>query len=328
MTPSSLLFTLTLFMGTLISLSSTNWLYLWTGMELNLLSFIPLIASSHRMQETEAGVKYFIVQAMGSGLMLTAGIMATNSSSVESFHFFIPMIFFTSMILKLGAAPCHQWLPHVMSSISWGHCLILATWQKVSPLIMVTFIMPRNFYFMIFIIAGLSAIVGGLGGLNQSQMRPLLAYSSIGHMGWILSTIQCSSNLFLVYFMTYIVISFGVISLLMKNNITMNKVSNSMTSMNSFLFMMIMLTLFSLGGLPPFLGFIPKWLIIADLASKQMLVLVSLLITGSLINLFYYFNITFNFILSNPQTLSRNNMSIYPILITLMCTVTSFIILL
>nr|YP_010429358.1 NADH dehydrogenase subunit 2 [Perinereis camiguinoides]USR67350.1 NADH dehydrogenase subunit 2 [Perinereis camiguinoides] len=328
MTPSTFLFALTLISGTLISLSSTNWLYLWMGMELNLLSFIPLIASSRTLQETEASVKYFIIQAIGSGLMLTAGIMSINPVTLSNFHNLIPIIFFISMIIKLGMAPCHQWLPHVMTSISWSHCMILATWQKVSPLIMMIYIMPRNLYFMIAFIAMLSAIIGGIGGLNQTQLRALLAYSSIGHMGWMLSTIECPSNLFAIYFFIYIAISIALMSMLNSNNMMMSKVPNSIINMSPMSFYMMMIVIFSLGGLPPFLGFIPKWMIINELSSQLMLTLMLTLIAGSLINLFYYFNMTFNFILTSTQLPQLKSPPLWMGMLTMLSSFSSFILIL
>nr|YP_009024503.1 NADH dehydrogenase subunit 2 [Perinereis aibuhitensis]AHA13386.1 NADH dehydrogenase subunit 2 [Perinereis aibuhitensis] len=328
MTPSTFLFALTLISGTLISLSSTNWLYLWMGMELNLLSFIPLMATSQSLQETEASVKYFIIQAIGSGLMLTAGIMSINPMTLSNFHYLIPMIFFISMVIKLGMAPCHQWLPPVMSSISWIHCMILATWQKVSPLIMMMYIMPRNMFLMVSITAMLSALVGGMGGLNQTQLRALLAYSSIGHMGWMTATLECSSNLFIFYFSVYVVISIALMTILSNNNMMMSKIPNSIISLSPMSFFMVMVIIFSLGGLPPFLGFIPKWMIISELSSQLMFTLMLSLIAGSLINLFYYFNMTFNFILSLTQQPHFKAPPLWAGLLTVTSSLSSFLLIL
>nr|YP_009926557.1 NADH dehydrogenase subunit 2 [Hediste japonica]QNH92148.1 NADH dehydrogenase subunit 2 [Hediste japonica] len=323
MTPSFFLFMSTTIMGTLIALSSTNWLYLWMGMELNLLSFIPLVASSHTLQETEASVKYFIIQAVGSGLMLTAGVMSTNPLSNFSFSPVIMTMFVISMTMKLGMAPCHQWLPHVMSSISWFMCMILATWQKISPMMLMIMLTPRETPLIIFIVVMLSAIVGGVGGMNQSQLRALLAYSSIGHMSWILITTQCSFNMFILYFSVYVLITVSLISLLMKSNSMLSKLSFSVSRMSMTMFALVMIVMFSLGGLPPFLGFFPKWLIINTLANNDLFIVVMVLITGSLMNLFYYFNMTFNFILAAPQTRKSFSTPMWCVITAMSCSITS-----
>lgn len=87
-------------------------------MELNLLSFIPLIARKQNIQETEAAVKYFIIQAVGRGLILTAGIMSVTISPAQTYYTTINLIFILRMLIKLGVAPCHQWLPRVIARLN------------------------------------------------------------------------------------------------------------------------------------------------------------------------------------------------------------------
>lgn len=326
MTPSFFLFISTTIIGTFIALSRTNWLYLWMGMELNLLSFIPLVARSQILQETEARVKYFIIQAVGSGLILTAGIISTNPLTNFSFSPTIITIFIIRIAVKLGIAPCHQWLPHVISSISWFICIILATWQKISPILLLIMLAPRETPFILFIIAILRAIVGGVGGINQSQLRALLAYSSIGHISWILITTQCSFNTFVIYFSTYILITVGLVSLLIKRNSILSRLSFSLSRIRITIFSLIIIVIFSLGGLPPFLGFIPKWIIINTLADINLYTIIIILILGRLINLFYYFNITFNFILAAPQSQKHFRVPAWCVIITISCSVSSLVI--
>nr|QNJ33901.1 NADH dehydrogenase subunit 2 [Alitta succinea] len=321
MTPSSLLFLSTMAMGTIVTLSSSNWLYLWMGMELNLLSFVPLIATTSSLQETEASVKYFIIQAIGSSLMLTAGIMASNPNIFSSKKIIISVMFISSMILKLGMAPCHQWLPHVMSSIPWMMCLTLATWQKISPMVMLMMLSTTDSHHIMMLMAMLSAMIGGIGGLNQSQMRTLLAYSSIGHMGWLVSTVTCSYNTFMTYFITYITITCAAMYLFMQSNIIHSKLFMK-TKTPPMTFTIIMLTLFSLGGLPPLLGFFPKWMIINSMMSQSMMMITSMLVLGSLMNLFYYFNMSFNYIITPANSPTPNKTKISSIAISTLATIT------
>nr|AXJ93304.1 NADH dehydrogenase subunit 2 [Nereis sp.] len=320
MTPSFLLFFSTTIMGTMISLSSTNWLYLWMGMELNLLSFIPIMSHSHKLQETTGSVKYFMVQATGSGLMLTMGILSMNPY-MTSYQLIINLIFMMSMCMKLGTPPYHQWLPHVMTSIPWSSCLMLATWQKISPLMMLTFITPSEMYPMVMMIASLSAIVGGTGGMNQSQMRALMAYSSIGHMGWMLAALTISNELSLMYFFVYTMITASLMLMLLKSNILMSQISNTLIPTKMMMMYMIMFVLMSLGGLPPLLGFIPKWTIIYMLTEMNMMTPLFMLITGSIINLFYYFSMMFNMMLTQSQLLLSQSPPLWSLMLTSMTTV-------
>nr|AXJ93396.1 NADH dehydrogenase subunit 2 [Cheilonereis cyclurus] len=320
MTPSSLLFLSSVMMGTMISMSSSNWLYLWMGMELNLLSFIPIMAHSNKLQETMGSIKYFMIQAIGSGLMLTAGISSVNPHTASN-QFIISSMFIMSMCLKLGTAPFHQWLPHVMSSLPWSSCLLLATWQKISPLLMLVFITPNKMTLMILITAGLSALVGGVGGMNQSQMRALMAYSSIGHMGWMLTALTLSISLSLFYFSVYILITSSLMFMFLKTNTLMSQMSNSVIPSKVTMFYLTALILLSLGGLPPFLGFIPKWLIMYSLTEDNMIGILIILISGSMINLFYYFSMMFNFMLTPQQNLLTQAPPLWPLIITSTVTI-------
>lgn len=326
MIPSSLLFLFTITIGTIVTLSSTNWLYLWMGIELNLLSFIPLIANTNNLQETEARVKYFIIQAVGRGLILTAGIISLSPLNNSNERFIPRLIFIIRIIIKLGIAPCHQWLPHVMARIPWIICIILATWQKISPIMILVLISPKELPLTIILIAGISTLTGGIGGLNQSQLRSLLAYSSIGHIGWLIITIQCGSNIFFMYFLVYILITTRLITLLALRNNLSSKFSLSIASIPPLSFLILITVIFSLGGLPPLLGFIPKWLIINSLSSKEIFIILTFLITGRLINLFYYFRIRFNFILTAPQSFKQVQSPPWIIIISILCTAPSLLI--
>nr|WBQ42655.1 NADH dehydrogenase subunit 2 [Nereis pelagica] len=320
MTPSLLLFSSSVMMGTLVSMSSSNWLYLWMGMELNLLSFIPIMAHSHKLQETMGSIKYFMIQAIGSGLMLTAGVVSMNPHATSNQNI-TSCMFIMSMCLKLGTAPYHQWLPHVMASLPWSTCLLLATWQKISPLVMLMFITPSKMMYMVLITAALSAIVGGTGGLNQSQMRALMAYSSIGHMGWMLAALSLSNKMSIIYFSVYVLITSSLMVMFMKTNTMMSQMSNSVIPSKIVLFYLIILMFLSLGGLPPFLGFIPKWLVIFMLTEENMVGVLIMLITGSVINLFYYFTMMFNFMLTPQQNLLTQMPPLWPAVLTSAVTV-------
>lgn len=103
---------------------------------------------------------------------------------LNNYAIYMPrVIFILSMLLKLGIAPFHSWLPHVISSISWTICMILATIQKIAPIRLLVIITPKDFSFLLVISVAASTIVGGVGGINQTQIRSLIAYSSIGHIG-------------------------------------------------------------------------------------------------------------------------------------------------
>nr|AVW86085.1 NADH dehydrogenase subunit 2 [Levensteiniella iris] len=290
--PSTSLFLSTLFLGTSVSLSASNWLYVWLGLELNLMSFVPLLTASPQSRSSEAAMIYFLAQALGSGLLLLGSLSIFLSPQLFLPSYFHHTLIFLGLLTKLGLPPCHFWFPTVMSQISWPLCLLLTTWQKLTPLAILFYILPPSNTLMFILTIILGSLISALGGLNQTQLRPLLAYSSIGHMTWMLVAANNSTSTSLLYLLIYILTTLPLILLLWSSYSYSNLSSSNMTSLSPSYTPSIFILILSLGGLPPFLGFFPKWLVVESLAPTfTFLILVTLL--GSLMNLYYYMNLVF-----------------------------------
>nr|YP_010269873.1 NADH dehydrogenase subunit 2 [Polygraphus poligraphus]QXG82894.1 NADH dehydrogenase subunit 2 [Polygraphus poligraphus]UJX85648.1 NADH dehydrogenase subunit 2 [Polygraphus poligraphus] len=287
-----ILFFSTTILGTIVSISSISWFTAWMGLEINLISFIPLMKTNNKFT-TEASMKYFMVQAMASVFLLFSIIIFTNS---KEFSFFIsetPSIFISSaLFLKLGAAPFHFWFPETCSGLSWNINLILLTWQKIAPMMLIFISTKMPLFFCLIALA--SSLIGGIQGLNQTCLRKIMAYSSINHMGWMISAILNSFNNWLVYFLIYSAINFNIIMVFKKLNSFFIPHLSKMTSYSKPMKMFFSLNFLSLGGLPPFLGFLPKWITIFNLTSNKFFCLMILLIIFSLISLYFYLRITFS----------------------------------
>nr|UPO69332.1 NADH dehydrogenase subunit 2 [Macrobrachium rosenbergii] len=283
--PSTLLFLSTLITGAVIAISSPSWFISWVGLELNLLSFIPLIFSKQNTFSSEAALKYFLVQAMGSAVLLASAstlLIATDTSK---------MIILCALLLKMGAAPLHFWLPPIMQGISWPQCIILMTVQKVAPMAMVTYTLSPSTLTTITGASIMSAILGGIGGLNQTLLRKIMAYSSISHMGWMLAAISLNTTIWANYLLIYSIISASLAIMMNQNQLYHIKqlMSVSYSQVNKI---SVFLSLFSLGGLPPFLGFLPKLSVIKELTSQTSILWVSSLTMSALITLFFYTRIS------------------------------------
>nr|YP_010950976.1 NADH dehydrogenase subunit 2 [Thienemanniella majuscula]WML69317.1 NADH dehydrogenase subunit 2 [Thienemanniella majuscula] len=307
-----LLFFFTLFFGTLVSISSMSWLSIWMGLEINLLSFIPLINNKKNIFLSESSIKYFLIQAMASAIFLFFIILFFLMSSIkfnENYLMFMNMMFSSLMILKMGAAPFHFWFPSISEGLNWMNNLILMTWQKVAPMMILSYTM--NFHYLTSIIF-CSVLVGGLGGLNQTSLRKLMAFSSINHMGWMISSMMFNENLWLMYFLFYFFLLMNIFILMNMYNVYYINQTFMMLFSNKYMKIIFFLLLFSLGGLPPFLGFYPKWIIMELLISNNMFMLLFFMILFSLITLFFYMRITYAaFILSNKKMnwLMKNNLN-------------------
>ena len=293
-----------LLISTVISMSSGNWLLVWVGLEINLLSFIPIVIIRRRALSTEAATKYFIAQAIGSSVLLITTMVIFYPSYGSIFKLVTPTLII-AIIIKLGIPPLHYWLPHVISALPWFRTLILATWQKIAPLIILIALAQARAWTYFFLLIPIIAFTGSLGGLNQRQVRPLIAFSSISHISWILITFFVSFSAGIVYLASYMLISS---CLLISAGYSSNVSKLSLTPFGApaeiITFFLILL---SLGGLPPLFGFFPKWLSLRFLSQEKFLFIRLTLLIRALVNLFYYLRLSFNFVLSaQPRKISLN----------------------
>nr|YP_010725945.1 NADH dehydrogenase subunit 2 [Anopheles lindesayi]WDY83640.1 NADH dehydrogenase subunit 2 [Anopheles lindesayi] len=298
---SNNIFFITLVFGTLITISSNSWLGAWMGLEINLLSFIPLMNDNKKnLLTSESSLKYFLTQAFASSILLFAIIMLMflYNNNFMLYNNFNEILILSTLLLKSGAAPFHFWFPEVMEGISWINGLILMTWQKIAPLMLISYNFIYNF-FMITII--LSMLIGSLGGLNQTSIRKLMAFSSINHLGWMLLAMMNNEMLWMTYFLMYSLLSFSII--LMFNNFKLfyfNQLFN-ISLMNPIIKLLIFLNLLSLGGLPPFLGFLPKWLVIQNLTNMGQLFILTISVCLTLITLYFYLRLSYSIFMLNYQ---------------------------
>nr|AYU71307.1 NADH dehydrogenase subunit 2 [Agrilinae sp. 1 ACP-2013] len=287
-----ILFMTTLVMGTLISISSNSWLGVWMGLEMNLLSFIPLMNNSSNPRSTEASLKYFIVQAMASVILLMGMLLDTIKSDLPTnlLSGSLPFIWMTTaLMIKTGAAPMHFWFPEVMEGLSWFNAAMLLTWQKIAPMIVLMYT-AKNENFMTFLIMA-SVAVGGLMGLNQTSMRKILTYSSINHIGWMLAALYFTESLWMWYFTIYSAMNVVIVWALSQFSISSVSQFLIVSKMYPQLKTFLMLNFFSLGGIPPFIGFLPKWLTIQALIKEKMYFTTCFMIVVTLVTLYFYMRI-------------------------------------
>uniref|UniRef100_A0AAU6MX07 NADH-ubiquinone oxidoreductase chain 2 n=1 Tax=Xenogryllus lamottei TaxID=3120008 RepID=A0AAU6MX07_9ORTH len=298
-TPSKTMFLMMLIAGTLISISSTSWPATWIGLEINLLAFIPLLTSKNNLLSTEASMKYFIIQALASSLLITTLIMSNITSTIFNSMMFQMLMSFT-LLIKMGAAPFHMWFPSVMEGLTWINCLILMTWQKIAPMTIISYFMTPLLPFYIIVI--LSIMVGSIGGLNQTSTRKIMAYSSINHIGWLLMAMMMSETIWQHYLMIYFIIVIALsISFMNMSSNHINQIT--LTNTKSMMKLTIIMNLLSLGGLPPFLGFLPKWLVIQASIQQNNTFIIITMVLMTLGALFYYINMGISsFMLNFNQT--------------------------
>nr|ABO14006.1 NADH dehydrogenase subunit 2 [Phallichthys amates]AIE43290.1 NADH dehydrogenase subunit 2 [Phallichthys amates] len=290
-------------LGTTATFASTHWYLAWMGIEINTLAIIPLMAQNHSPRTIEATTKYFFAQATASATLLFASISSALMSGewniLQTHHPFPFTLITLALAMKIGLAPLHSWMPEVMQGLSLFAGLILSTWQKLAPLCLIYQIQPNNPNIFI-TLSLLSIIVGGWGGFNQTQLRKILAYSSIAHLGWMILILSFFPPLTLIALFTYMTMTFSLFYSLILIRAT--HISSLATAWAKFptLTASVPFILLSLGGLPPLTGFLPKWLILQEL-TKQDLVPIALLATlASLFSLYFYLRLSYAMALTMP----------------------------
>lgn len=323
--PVNILFLITLILSIITIISSRTWLIVWVALEINIISFIPLIINKKNKYQAETALKYFIIQAISSIFILTRLFFIKNSANITN------IIITRGLILKRGVAPLHQWLPPVSEGLSWPLFFILNIPQKVGPLRLISSINPELFILYFFIVA--SALIGRSIGLSQFSLRKILIYSSISHISWLLTRLFINNNLWILYFIVYTTILTPIIYIFKKFNL--NHLKHIINNKNKILKTTISLNILSLGGLPPFSGFILKFIVIVELINNKLSsnFLIAPLLLSALINLFFYIRVRLRTLtLSNSLTTNFNikiikkNTIIYLSLITALTSAYFFII--
>nr|ADG36447.1 NADH dehydrogenase subunit 2 [Nasica longirostris] len=288
---------LSLLLGTTITISSNHWAMAWTGLEINTLAILPLISKPHHPRAIEAATKYFLVQAAASTLLLfscTTNALFTGQWDITQLTHPISCLLLTTAIsTKLGLVPFHFWFPEVLQGSSLTTGLLLATAMKFPPITLFLLTSHSLNHNLLTIMAIASAALGGWAGLNQTQIRKILAFSSISHLGWMMIIIIYNHKLTLITFYLYCMMT-AAIFLTLKTTKTL-KLSSMMTAWTKIpsLNAVLMLALLSLAGLPPLTGFLPKWLIIQELTKQEMTSTATIIALLSLLGLFFYLRLAY-----------------------------------
>nr|AWP39859.1 NADH dehydrogenase subunit 2 [Cossypha ansorgei] len=294
---AKLMFTTSLLLGTTITISSNHWMMAWTGLEINTLAILPLISKSHHPRAIEAATKYFLVQAAASTLILFSGMTnAWQTGQWDITQLTCPtscLILTAAIAMKLGLAPFHFWFPEVLQGTSLTTGLLLSTVMKFPPMTLLYMTSQSLNPTLLAMMALLSTALGGWMGLNQTQVRKILAFSSISHLGWMAIIVVYCPKLALLNFYLYVLMTAAVFLTLIP--IKTLKLSTLMTSWTKTpaLSAVLMLTLLSLAGLPPLTGFLPKWLIVQELTKQEMAPAATIIALFSLLSLFFYLRLAY-----------------------------------
>nr|APC45382.1 NADH dehydrogenase subunit II [Cinnyris ludovicensis] len=294
---AKLVFIISLILGTTITTTSNHWVLAWTGLEINTLAILPLISKSHHPQAIEAATKYFLTQAAASPLVLFSSMTNAWYTGQWDFtqltHPTSCLILTSAISMKLGLVPFHFWFPEVLQGSPLTTGLLLSTVMKLPPLTLLYLTSSSLNPTVLVTMAILSTALGGWMGLNQMQVRKIMAFSFILHLGWMAIILTYDPKLTLLNFYLYSLMT--AVVFLTLNAVKALKLSTLMTAWTEVpsLNAMLLLTLLSLAGLPPLTGFLPKWLIIQELTKQDMAPAATMIALLSLLSLFFYLRLAY-----------------------------------
>nr|YP_009910859.1 NADH dehydrogenase subunit 2 [Darevskia caucasica]QDP70088.1 NADH dehydrogenase subunit 2 [Darevskia caucasica] len=299
-------------LGTIITAASYHWFLAWVGLELNTLAIIPILAKRHHPRATEAATKYFIIQATASSIILL-------SSTINAWHtgtwditqlttFPTPIMLTIALAMKLGLVPMHFWFPEVMQGTDMMTALIIATWQKLPPISLLYMTINQLPTMLLLMLAILSTLIGGWSGLNQTQLRKIMAFSSIGHLSWMAAIATISHKPLIFTLVIYLLMTTSMFLTLINLTAKTTKDLGTMWTTSPTLSTTALTTLMALGGLPPLTGFLPKWLILQELTTNYLIPLATTLALTSLMSLMFYMRLTYVTTLTTSPSTTINTM--------------------
>ncbi len=320
-------FVLVLFslLGMLVMIAAGNFITLYLGLELQSLGLYALVASQRdRRGPVEAAMKYFVLGALASGMLLYGMSMvygATGSLSLDRVAeatlsanagnrllLLFGLVFIVSGIaFKLGAVPYHMWVPDVYEGAPTPITLLIGTAPKLAAFAFAVRMlggglkgMEFDWQGMLIVLSLLSMVLGNVIAISQSNIKRMLAYSLIAHMGYMLmGFLAADRNGFsaaMFYTVTYVITgaaSFGMILLLSRAGFECDKIDDfkGLNQRSPWWAFIMLLVMFSLAGVPPTLGFYAKFSVIEAAVNQGFVWLAVVAVMASLVGAFYYLRI-------------------------------------
>ncbi|AGF49194.1 NADH-quinone oxidoreductase subunit N [Candidatus Kinetoplastidibacterium galati] len=315
-------------LGQMVMISSGNFISLYLGIELMSLPLYAIIAIRRNILiNIEASIKYFVLGSVASGVFLYGisvvygvtnsldfpGEISINSNEIVNIRVLILgfMLLVSGLIFKLGIVPFHMWLPDVYQGSPTAVTLFLGTVPKIAVFAVIARLFMNSFEcfsiinwnYLLISFALLSLCIGNITAIMQKDLKRMLAYSAISHMGFVLlglvskdhfsGNIACSSSMYyiIVYALNTLAI-FGSILLLSKGKecVYINDLIG-LKKHNSLLAFVVLVSMLSLAGIPPFIGFYAKLSIFNVLISSGYIIVSVIAVIFSLIGAFYYLRV-------------------------------------
>lgn len=308
-------------MGMMVS--ATNLLTLYVGIELNSLASYVLAAFVRKDQRTaEAGLKYFVLGALASGILLYgisllygfsgsisyAGVAAALADGVSIGELFGIVFLMSGIAFKISAVPFHMWTPDVYEGAPTPVTTFFASAPKVAAMAMLVRVSimalgsaTRDWQQILIFMALASIILGAVGAIGQTNIKRLLAYSSINNVGFALVGLAAGTQqgvaAIMSYMAIYVVMTLGAFACVLQmrdehgNHVEEISSLSGLSQNNKALAAALAILMFSLAGIPPLFGFWAKFLVFQAAVAANLLPLAAIGIAASVIGAYYYLRI-------------------------------------
>lgn len=238
---------------------------------------------------SERRIKYYIIQAVGSVIFVFS--ISTQKIYFREYFLINALIPPLALMIKSGTAPFHAWTPEIALNINFLRLFLFLTIQKIIPLLIIC----SSWNYWLMWIIPINMLVGAIGGISQSSINKILVYSSINNIGWILIRSLESLFIFYLYFLFYLILNIHILIIIF--NIKIKWISQ-FKSQNIFKKISYTSSIISFRGLPPFIGFIPKWIILKKIC--LIIPFTSIIrILISIFRLFFYIKLSTKILISS-----------------------------
>ena len=308
-------------LGMMVMISSNDLIVFYMGLELQSLALYVLASfNGDNLLSTESGLKYFILSALSSGLLLYGcslvyGFAETtnfneiliNSSKTEYGLTFGIVFILVGLAFKISAVPFHMWAPDVFQGSPTSVTIFFAILPKIAALtVFIRFLyvpfanMSDQWQMIIIFLSIASMIFGAVAAIGQNNLKRLVAYSSIGHMGYALAGLSVGTNTgiqsSITYMTIYLVMNlafFSCLFMLRRNEIYYEKIEDlsGLSKNHPILAFSLLVILFSLAGIPPLAGFFAKFYIFMAVVEQSMYFLAVVGLLSTVVAAFYYLRI-------------------------------------
>jgi NADH-quinone oxidoreductase subunit N len=330
-------YTLSLFalLGIMLLISANSLVMIYLGLELTALSTYALVAYDRDSgRGSEAAMKYFVLGSMASGMLLYGMSMiygATGSLDLDTIATAVNrlgsgdvmLVFGLSFLIvglafKLGVAPFHMWLPDVYHGAPVGTTLFIASVPKMAAFAMAFRLLHTglgglhtDWQQMLAVLAVLSIVLGNIAAIAQSNIKRMLAYSTISHMGFVLLGFMPGTEEGYGAAMYYIIVyslmsaaAFGMVILLSARGVEAENLDDfkGLNQRNNWYAAVMAMVMFSMAGVPVFVGFFAKWLVIQAALEAGMTWLAILAVVFAVIGAFYYLRVVKLMYFDDPAT--------------------------